>query len=100
MNSKNDALGLYQMTDIALKQAGLKDENTGQWTGKYGIKCEANFLNNPTAQEQAASDLHREHGKQLRNNGAWTAAQNGQKIWGIRVLIAVTESGLLAAAHP
>ena len=90
------ALGRYQMTDSALKDAGMKDTN-GNWTGKYGVTGDADFLNNPKAQEQAAAEYHRSNYRHLQSNG--DLAKKGHTIKGINGQITITEAGLLAAAH-
>ena len=97
VNTGSGALGRYQLTTEALKDAGLKDRNTGQWTGKYGIRSDADFLNNPKAQELAAADYHEANIHYLTMNGAMN--RNGRTYQGIKAPITITEAGLVAAAH-
>ena len=97
INTGSGALGRYQLTDDALKDAGLKDRKTGQWTGKYGIHSAADFLNNPRAQELAAADYHEANIRHLTANGAMN--RTGQTYQGIKAPITITDAGLVAAAH-
>lgn len=97
VNKASGALGRYQLTTVALKDAGLKDKKTGQWTGKHGVHSDADFLNNPRAQELAAADYHEANIRYLKVNGAW--GMKGQTFKGIKAPITITETGLVAAAH-
>jgi hypothetical protein len=47
-----DALGRYQMTPKARREAGMIDGD-GNWTGKYGIRSRTQFLADHVAQESA-----------------------------------------------
>ena len=46
------ALGRYQMRPLALRDVGLRDRG-GNWTGKWGIRSDLDFLRSPVAQEKA-----------------------------------------------
>ena len=72
-------------------------DSQGKWTGKYGVRGEKNFLDNPRAQEAALKDLTLELEKYV-----WTRDLNrhvGKQIRGIRKDITVSEGGLIAAMH-
>tara|TARA_R110001592_G_scaffold64194_2_gene197418 strand:- start:14303 stop:15298 length:996 start_codon:yes stop_codon:yes gene_type:complete len=97
VNKASSALGRYQLTTAALKEAGLKNKNTGHWTGKHGVHSDADFLNNPRAQELAAADYHEKNILYLTRNGTW--GMKGQTFKGIKAPITITETGLVAAAH-
>jgi len=98
-------LGRYQLGTLALIDAGFKDRS-GKWTGKHGVRNDADFLNDPQAQEKALVDYHLAQRRQLRNLGA--SRFIGQRIQGLyqgprgqhpRASITITEAGLAAAAH-
>jgi hypothetical protein len=95
------AWGRYQMTEGALVDAGIRDRNTKRWTGslarQLGITSEQDFLNSPLAQEKAIEVYLEKTEGYLRDKGA--TAYAGQTIDGIKGDIALTKSGLLAAAH-
>ncbi len=94
------ALGRYQMTEDALKDAGFKDRDTGEWTEKareLGVHKEEDFLKNPVAQEKALADSTAKKDEFLQKNGA--KQHLGQKIDGIKAEFEITEAGLAAAAH-
>jgi len=48
----------------------MTDRN-GQWTGKYGIHSQAEFLGDPDAQEKALTDYLADLDRQLHANGAY-----------------------------
>lgn len=93
---RNLAVGRYQMTPLALESAGMMDRN-GNWTGKYGIHSQAQFLANPAAQERALSDYLADNERQLQALGAF--GHLGQTIDGLQDRFTVTRAGLMAAAH-
>ena len=99
-NASSGALGRYQMLPVALRDIGWQGAD-GSWTGgasRYGIGSEADFLANPAAQEAAMSQYLQRTERQLAANGALGAAgrtvtaTDGQPL-------AITEAGLVAAAH-
>ena len=90
------ALGRYLMTPLALRAAGLIDR-WGHWTGKYGVRSQAELLANPEAQEQALSDYLADNERQLTTDGAY--AYLGQAIHGLQDQFMVTRAGIIAAAH-
>lgn len=90
-------LGRYQLGEYGLIDAGLKTRDK-KWTGKYGVKSEQDFLNNPQAQERAFADYMAKNQVYLRNNDSMKFIGKeftGKKKEGIKI----TEDGLLAAAH-
>jgi hypothetical protein len=89
------ALGRYQMTPLALRAAGMMNRN-GNWTGKYGIYSQAQFLADPEAQEQALSDYLADNERQLQANGA--LARLGETIDGLKATFTISLAGLMAAA--
>jgi hypothetical protein len=94
------ALGRYQMTEDALKDAGFKDLKTGEWTEKahdLGVASTEDFLKNPLAQEIALADSTDKKDGFLKDNGAKDYL--GQTIEGIKGDFEITEAGLAAAAH-
>jgi hypothetical protein len=90
------ALGRYQLTPGDLKAAGMMDQ-TGNWTGKYGIRSHTEFLADPEAQEKALTDYLSDTERQLRANGAF--AHVGETIDGLKARFPVTRAGIIAAAH-
>lgn len=100
LENRIGALGLYQMTDIALRAIGMLRGPTNeppQWTGVYGIESTEQFLKNPAVQERAFADYVPIIQRELRSKGALDKV--GQTIDGIEGRIRVTEQGLIAAAH-
>lgn len=99
-NERSGALGRYQMLGIALQDIGWRDAQGG-WTARaasFGVRNEAEFLANPGAQEAAMGDFLRRAEAQLQANGAMRSA--GGVLPGMDGRpIAITESGLVAAAH-
>lgn len=85
-------LGSYQMGSLALQDAGYKDEN-GKWTGKNGIKTNADYLGNDKAQKDAFDTYSGGNELALTNSGA--TEKIGQMFQGVMV----TMNGLKAAAH-
>jgi hypothetical protein len=69
----------------------------GNWTGKYGIHSQAEFLADPEAQEHALSDYLADNERQLRARGAF--AQIGETINGLEDRFTITRAGIMAAAH-
>ena len=74
VNPQSHALGRYQMTAAALRAAGMID-SAGNWTGRYGVHPEAQFLASPEAQEKALTDYLNDIVRQLRaemlRDGHW-----------------------------
>jgi hypothetical protein len=99
-NERSGALGRYQMLGIALQDIGWRDARGG-WTGRaaaFGVRSETDFLGNPAAQEAAMGDFLRRVETQLQANGALRSA--GGVVAGVDGRpVAITESGLVAAAH-
>ncbi|MBI4969228.1 MAG: peptidoglycan-binding protein [Rhodospirillales bacterium] len=91
-----DALGRYQMTPPALKDAGYMDAK-GKWTGKDGIKSEQDFLKNPSIQEKALTEFMTKVEGYVRTSSL--NSKEGKEIDGIRNKFEVTENGIMAAAH-
>lgn len=63
--AKTPRLGRYQMTDNALIDAGMKDAK-GNWTGKYNVNSESEFLSNHAAQDLALADYTKKNESYLR----------------------------------
>lgn len=95
-HNPSGALGRYQMTDVALKAAGMKTPD-GRWTGKYGIRSDQDFLADPEAQERALSDYLSDNDRQLLQNGSKSFI--GRSIAGMEANFIITEAGLAGAAH-
>ncbi len=93
-------LGKYQMGEGALidagyykkKHKGKANDWTGQFTGKDGVYSVNDFLNNPTAQENAQRAYLQKQWSYIKNNAEKYKNKdiNGNP---------VTYSGLLAGAH-
>jgi hypothetical protein len=79
-----------------LKDAGWIDKNTGAWNPATGITSSQQFLNDPEAQERAMTDVLASTEKEIDSQGL--NAQVGTTFQGQKGTIAVTESGLIAAA--
>ena len=91
------ALGRYQLGNSALVEAGYRDK-AGNWLGKDGVKNEADFLNNPQAQENALASYLSVYENRLRRNGSLSSL--GHQYPGkLGKGITITDRGLLAAAH-
>ncbi len=97
-------IGKYQMGEQALTEAGYytkevkssKDYNndwSGTFTGKDGVLSKDDFLNNPTAQENAQTAFQKAQWRYLKAKGA--TKYIGQTINGIKI----TPSALLGGAH-
>jgi hypothetical protein len=99
-NPSSGALGRYQFLPNTLLDIGWKSAD-GRWTAtaqRHGVSSEADFLANPQAQEAAMSAFLRRVEVQIERNGA--LARSGQAIRGLNgEEIALTDSGLVAAAH-
>ena len=93
--------GKYQMGEAALIDAGyyikvnkrFNNDWTGRFTGKDGVKSIQDFLNNPTAQENAQIIFKKKQWSYLKAVGADKYV--GKIINGY----IITPSGLLAGAH-
>ncbi|MCR0983364.1 hypothetical protein [Roseomonas populi] len=99
-NAASGALGRYQMLPVALRDIGWQGADGG-WTERaaaMGVRSEADFLANPAAQEAAMGQYLQRTERQLAANGALDAAgrtvtaTDGQPL-------AITQAGLVAAAH-
>ena len=88
-NTGNGYWGAYQFGEDALTDIGyMKD---GQWTGKNGVNSLEDYLNNPTAQDDAFLSYGE---KNLGYLGGWQQ-YIGQTIGGVKV----TRAGLIAGSH-
>ena len=96
VNPQSHALGRYQMTADALRAAGMIDA-AGNWTGRYGVHSEAQFLASLEAQEKALTDYLNNIVRQLRANGSFDYL--GTVIKGRVATFTVTRAGLIAAGH-
>ena len=93
--------GKYQMGEAALIDAGYYKKPSGKYnndwsgifTGRDGVKSIQDFLNNPTAQENAQIIFKKKQWRYLKAVGANHFV--GKIINGY----VITQSGLLAAAH-
>lgn len=88
-NTGNGYWGAYQFSEDALTDIGYM--NDGQWTGKNGVNSLEDYLNNPTAQDDAFLSYGE---KNLRYLGNWQQ-YIGQTIGGVKV----TRAGLIAGSH-
>ncbi|MGX2040262.1 hypothetical protein ACWJKU_09020 [Methylocaldum sp. MU1018] len=93
-------LGLYQMSEAALVEAGyyrpdgtITNDWSGQWTGKDGIYSKNDYLNDATAQNNAVQAYHQKLWSDIEAEGL--DQMIGQTANGAPV----TPSGLLAGAH-
>jgi hypothetical protein len=97
-NAASGALGRYQMLSVSLRDIGWQDSGGG-WTDRAaGIRSEADFLANPAAQEAAMGQYLQRTERQLAANGALGAAGSTVTATDGHPL-AITEAGLVAAAH-
>jgi hypothetical protein len=77
IESKDHFLGMYQLGEAALIEAGYYKKNTrnynNDWTGKFtgvdGVYSKKHFLNNPKAQEKAVRKYHKKVWGYIKNNG-------------------------------
>ena len=60
VSGTSTAMGCYQLTEAALKQAQFKDA-AGNWLGKYNITSKEEFLANPTANYEAMLEYTKEN---------------------------------------
>ena len=99
-NPTSGALGRYQFVPVALQDIGWRDAS-GAWTERaaaHGVTSEETFLANPGAQEAAMAAYLGRTERMLAASGALSAA--GTQVTGMDgAPLAVTESGLVAAAH-
>lgn len=99
-NPSSGALGRYQFLPNTLLDIGWKNAE-GRWTAtaqRHGVNSEADFLANPAAQEAAMGAFLRRVEVQIERNGV--LRRNGETVRGLGGgEIALTESGLVAAAH-
>ncbi|MCB1488931.1 MAG: hypothetical protein KDJ88_15930 [Bauldia sp.] len=92
-------LGKYQFGELALIDVGYytadqtssNDWHAANWTGKSGVRSQADFLANPVAQDKAIHAYMDLQWSYLAS--VWEYV--GQKIDGLKI----TASGLLAGAH-
>lgn len=89
-NTGNGFYGAYQMGKPALIDAGYMNRD-GSWTGKNGVNSLEDYLNNPTAQDDAFLSYGE---KNLSYLGNWQQ-YIGQTIGGVQV----TRAGLIAGSH-
>lgn len=92
--------GKYQMGEMALidsgyyrKKGSFNNDWKGEFTGKDGINSIQDFLNSPTAQENAQIVFKKKQWGYLKSVGADKFV--GRIIQGFKI----TQSGLLAGAH-
>lgn len=99
-NPSSGALGRYQITPQSLQDLGWQDA-AGGWTGlaaRHGVRSTADFLATPAAQESAMAAYLRRAEEQLDRNGS--LARSGGAVVGLDgTPVALTEAGLVAAAH-
>ena len=99
-NAASGALGRYQFMPVALRDIGWQDA-AGGWTVRAaaaGVRSGADFLASPSAQEAAMGQYLARAERQLAASGALGAA--GRMVTGSDGQpLAVTEAGLVAAAH-
>ena len=88
-NTGNGFYGAYQMGKPALIDAGYMNRD-GSWTGKNGVNSLEDYLNNPTAQDDAFLSYGE---KNLGYLGNWQQ-YIGQTIGGVQV----TRAGLIAGS--
>ena len=96
VNKRSNDLGRYQMSDKALRDANMKN-TTGQWTGKFGVYSDQDFLKNKEAQEQAMDWYMTKNAKSMKNHKSYSYI--GQEFDGIKERVKISEAGLLAAGH-
>jgi len=98
--NKYGYVGKYQMGEAAMVDAGYyrkttgnyNNDWTGQFTGKDGVYSREDFLNNPTAQENAQRIYKQKQWGYIKN---FAQKYDGKTINGIPI----TQSGMLAATH-
>jgi hypothetical protein len=99
-NAGSGALGRYQFLPVALRDIGWQDSG-GAWTERaaaMGVRSEADFLASPAAQEAAMGQYLQRTERQLAASGALGVA--GRTLTGTDGQpLAITEAGLVAAAH-
>ena len=96
VNKSSIDLGRYQMSGGALQDANMKNK-TGQWTGKFGVYSNQDFLKNKEAQEHAMDWYTAKNAKVMKNHKSYSYA--GREIDGIKKRFKITRGGLDAAAH-
>ena len=99
-NPNSGALGRYQFLPNTLVDIGWRQADGGWSTTarRQGVQNEADFLASPAAQEAAMSAYLGRVETQLHRNGA--ASRQGDVVQGINGQeIALTEGGMVAAAH-
>jgi hypothetical protein len=104
VRNASGALGRYQMTDVALRAVGWRNEHD-RWTAAArteGIRSDADFLASPRAQETALNAYLRNNEQQLQDMGILQRVQDPARNV-IRDFdggpLRLTEAGLAAAAH-
>lgn len=91
-----DALGRYQLTEKALEDVGMM--KNGKWTGKYGIRSQVEFRDNPNnIQERILTEY-------LTKTEVYIKRKNlhqfiGKSITGIKAKFKLNKNNMLAAAH-
>ena len=96
VNKRSTDLGRYQMSGGTLQDANMKNKS-GQWTGKFGVYSDQDFLKNKEAQEQAMEWYSAKNAKVMKNHKSYNYI--GQDIDGIKKRFKITRGGLDAAAH-
>ncbi len=96
VNKSSKDLGRYQMGRLALRDADMRNTND-QWTGKFGVFTDQDFLKNKEAQEHAMEKYSNKNRKYLKNNKSYSYV--GQEIDGIKRRFKITGAALEAASH-
>ena len=106
---ETNAYGYYQLTEIALRDIGLMDENN-EWTGQWEIKETRQFLDRRDVQQQAMTKYMANMERYLHSGRYDAFDYVGQEIVGIKTQeiaamgsvgtpITISPVGLMAAAH-
>ncbi|MBF0356487.1 MAG: peptidoglycan-binding protein [Alphaproteobacteria bacterium] len=98
VNSGSTEKGKYQINDQGLVGIGWKDDK-GNWTDlakRNGVKSDADFKNDSSAQDKAAHQFFKRKEDAVRKEAD---AHRGQEIDGVVGKFKITDAGLVAAAH-
>ena len=91
--------GLYQLTEISLRDIGLWDENN-EWSGQWRIWTAEDFLTSLELQDRALNLYMENNDRYLRKAGSFNAFDyRSQRINGLEGNLQITPVGLMAAAH-
>lgn len=99
----NGATGRYQMTPLALREAGWFElDKAGalvptQRAEAFGVRSLEDLRRNAPAQEEAMRDVSRSNEEQATRKGLWNRL--GLVYQGRKGQIAITPAGIAAAAH-